>query len=129
MSDDTSSNQASNVTISDDLRKKFPDLIALILNSESMNDEERQYWVNILPIMTPEQIQNLRDILDNEKKQLADIDKKYSSQIDTASDQERIAKTDSSRKKRREERSEKEEEHEKNEDAQTEDLLKKIEQL
>ena len=128
MTDDGSSS-ASNLTISDDVRQKFPDLIDLIVKSESMNDEERQYWINILPIMTPEQTQNLRDILDNEKKQLADIDEKYSSQTDAASDQELIAKTDASRQQRRAERTEKEEVHLKEEDAQTEDLLKKIEQL
>ncbi|MAE68272.1 MAG: hypothetical protein QF793_00505 [Candidatus Peribacteraceae bacterium] len=129
MADDASSGSASGVTIPDDLRQKFPDLCELILKSESMNDEERQYWVNILPIMTPEQVQNLRDILDNEKEQLADIDAKYSTQIDSASDQELIAKTEASRRKRRTEHAEQEEEHEKKEEEQTEDLLKKIEQL
>ncbi|MBT4120317.1 MAG: hypothetical protein HOG89_04880 [Candidatus Peribacter sp.] len=126
---DDGSNPASNLTISDDVRQKFPDLIDLIVKSESMNDEERQYWINILPIMTPEQTQNLRDILDNEKNQLADIDEKYSSQTDAASDQELIAKTDATRQQQRAERSEKEEQHLKEEDSQTEDLLKKIEQL
>jgi len=47
-----------------------------------MNDEERQYWVNILPIMTPEQVQNLKDILDNERKQLSAIDQKYAKEIE-----------------------------------------------
>lgn len=65
------------VTISDELRSKFQELITLILGSESMNDEERQYWINILPVMTPEQIANLRQILQNEKEQLAAIDAKY----------------------------------------------------
>jgi gamma-glutamylcysteine synthetase len=129
MPDDKSSASDSKVTIADELRAKFPDLVQLILSSESMNDEERQYWVNILPIMTPEQVQNLRDILDNEKKQLADIDKKYSSQIDASTTQESIAKTGASRKKRRDELSDQEEKHEKSEDAQTEDLLNKIDQL
>lgn len=128
MTDDSSSS-ASGVTISDDLRTKFPDLIDLILKSESMNDEERQYWVNILPIMTPEQVQNLRGILDNEQKQLAAIDEKYSAQIGNGNNKDLIAKTEASIKQRREERSEQEELHEKKEDAQTEDLLKKIEQL
>ena len=128
MTDDSSSS-ASGVTISDDLRTKFPDLIDLILKSESMNDEERQYWVNILPIMTPEQVQNLRGILDNEQKQLARILEKYSAQIGNGNNKDLIAKTEASIKQRREERSEQEELHEKKEDAQTEDLLKKIEQL
>lgn len=126
---DDSSGSASGITISDDLRTKFPDLIELILQSESMNDEERQYWVNILPIMTPEQVQNLRDILDNEKAQLSAIDEKYSSQLDAGQQKELIAKTEASRKERRESRSEKEEVYEKEEDVQTEELLKKIEQL
>lgn len=42
-----------------------------------MNLEERQYWVSILPIMTPEQIKNLEEILVHEKEQLAAIDAKY----------------------------------------------------
>lgn len=126
---DDSSGSASGVTISDDLRTKFPDLIALILQSESMNDEERQYWVNIMPIMTPEQLQNLRDILNNEQKQLAAIDDKYSAQIGNNNNKELIAKTEASIKGRREERSEQEEIHEREEYIQTEDLLKKIEQL
>ena len=122
-------NSSSGVTIPDDLRKKFPDLVELIVQSESMNDEERQYWVNILPIMTPDQVQNLRDILENEKKQLADIDKKYRTDIDASAAKDRIAETEASRKMRREERTDKEQEYERKEDEQTADLLKKIESL
>ena len=47
--------------------EKFPDLIQLIKETESMNDEERDYWFQILPIMTEEQIKKFRDILVNEK--------------------------------------------------------------
>jgi hypothetical protein len=129
MTDNSGSDAASELTISDDLRKKYPDLVDLIVHSESMNVEERQYWINILPIMTPEQVQNLRDILDNEKKQLADIDKKYGDQIGSASEKELIEKTEASIVERREARSEKEEEHERKEDVQTEELLNKIDQL
>lgn len=77
----TSDSSKPAVTIPEELKKKFPDLIALIIGSESMNDEERQYWVNILPVMTPEQIENLRQILQNEKDQLAAIDKKYAKEM------------------------------------------------
>ncbi len=75
---------ASALVIPTDIQEKFGDLVALIRQSESMNDEERQYWVNILPIMTPEQIQNLEDILLNEKQQLAAIDAKYAQQTNMA---------------------------------------------
>ena len=115
--------------IPEELKAKFPDLIDLILGSESMNNEERQYWINILPIMTPEQVQNLRDILDNEKKQLAEIDKKYATELSAEEEEELIAKTEASRKKKRAERSEMEEEHEKQEQEQTDALLSKIESL
>ena len=49
------------------VKDKFPDLIDLIKQTESMNDEEREYWFQILPIMTEDQIRKFRDILVNEK--------------------------------------------------------------
>lgn len=46
-----------------------------------MTDEERQYWVNILPAMTPEQRTTLEGILKNEKEKLAAIDAKYNADV------------------------------------------------
>jgi gas vesicle protein len=43
-----------------------------------MDDGERQYWIDVLPIMSEDQVQNLREILDNEKKQLAEAAAAYS---------------------------------------------------
>lgn len=63
--------------IPETVRSQYPDLIPLILETESMNDEERQYWFQILPIMTDEQVGKLREILINEKSQLANLDKEY----------------------------------------------------
>lgn len=71
----------STVVVPEDLRQKHSDLIDLILKSESMNDEERQYWINILPVMTPDQQGNLRTILQNERDQLAAIDVKYARDV------------------------------------------------
>ena len=110
-----------------DLQQKFGDLIALIKKSESMNDEERQYWINILPIMTPEQIQNLRDILENERKQLAAIDQKYQTEIEKLGDAEVVKQTEEERKKRRLERTGKETAHKEQEDKTADDILKQIE--
>ena len=42
-----------------------------------MNDEERQYWIDVLPIMTEDQLANLNSILGNEKKQIEEADKQY----------------------------------------------------
>ena len=117
---------AGNVVVPPDIQSRFPDLVELILHSESMNDEERQYWLNILPIMTPEQLQNLRDILDNEKKQLASIDAKYSTQIDQASSAEAVKQTDEERRKRREERQTQETAHREEEEKAAEALLQQV---
>lgn len=112
-----------------ELQQKFPELIALILGSESMNDEERQYWINILPIMNDEQTQNLQGILDNEKKQLAAIDKKYEKEIEQIGSGELARQTEELRRKRQQELHKQEAKAEQKEDEQTEDILKQIENL
>jgi len=114
------------VTIPDDLKAKFPELIALILGSESMNDEERQYWVNILPVMTPDQIQNLKDILTNEKDQLAAIDQKYAKEIEKIGTDKLLTATDDERKKKRDDRAKREQEHKEQEDSAASEILEKI---
>lgn len=129
MTDPASQGSASGLTIPEDLKQKYPDLIELIIQSQSMNTEERQYWINILPIMTPEQVQNLRDILTNEKKQLQEIDKKYSTQLDAAGEKEKAIRTEGEIKEKRAARQQKEEEFEREEEQQTEALLNKIESL
>lgn len=80
MADDASSTGTGPIPIvvPDDVRAKFGGLVDLIVASESMNDDERRYWIEILPVMSPEQIAKLQDILSREKEQLAAIDAKYS---------------------------------------------------
>lgn len=55
-----------------------PALVQLVMESESMNDSERQYWFNLMAIMTPDQVEKLRGILTREKQKLAEIEAKYS---------------------------------------------------
>lgn len=118
------------ITISDEIRTKFPDIIDLILGSESMNQEERQYWVNILPIMTPDQLQQLRDILQNECKQLAAIDAKYSKEIDAIGQEQFMKQVAEERRRRREERAKKERELEQTEEEKTEEsILQKMKNI
>lgn len=93
-----------------------------------MNDEERQYWINILPIMTPEQIQNLRHILDNEKTQLAAIDDKYGKEISALGQEELIRQADEKRRERRQKLQSTEQQEEEAEESKAEDLLKRIEE-
>ena len=61
--------------------KENPALIDLILKTESMKDEERKYWFQLLPIMSTEQVKKLQNILQNEKDQLTELDKKYESEV------------------------------------------------
>lgn len=123
----TPADNTQGLTIPPDVQAKFGDLVALILASESMNTEERQYWINILPIMTPEQITDLQTILVNEKTQLAAIDQKYAKEIDQMGKTQVAEQTEEERRRRRDERRSKEETHRAEEERNTEELLKKIE--
>lgn len=119
----------SNVQVPAELTAKFPVLIELILSSESMNDEERQYWVNILPVMTDEQIKNLYGILENEKNQLAAIDRKYSNEIEQIGQNELVRRTEEVRKKKMDERRQKEKADEEQDEKNTNTLLDEIDKL
>lgn len=67
--------------ISDEILAQYKELIDLILATESMDDDERQYWFDILPSMTNEQIDRLFNILDTEKKKLQKLEEKYQNEI------------------------------------------------
>lgn len=114
------------VTIPDEVKTKFPELIELIMGSESMNDEERQYWINILPVMTPEQTQNLKDILINERDQLQAIDRKYAKEIERIGSDQLVEKIEEERRRRREERTKQESQAKEEETERAEDILGEI---
>ena len=56
---------------------EYPELVEMILRSESMNDGERQYWFNLSEVMNAEQIEKLRGILTRERTKLSEIEAKY----------------------------------------------------
>jgi len=60
---------------------KYPDLVELIKKTESMSDDERDYWFQILPIMTEEQVTRLKTILAEESKQLSKLDDQYQDEL------------------------------------------------
>ena len=64
--------------------KEFPELVEMIKKSHSMDTEERQYWIDVLPIMSEDQVANLRDILDNEKRQIEEANRVYDEGMRTA---------------------------------------------
>jgi len=76
--------------IRDDIELQYPELIKLILNTESMDDEERQYWFDIMPSMSDEQIDRLFNILETERKKLEELEIKYQEEIKTLNDKHLI---------------------------------------
>ena len=76
--------------ISEELQAKYPELIALIKATESMDDDERQYWFDIMPSMTDTQIDRLYDILETERKKLQELEVKYQKEIKTLNEKHLI---------------------------------------
>ena len=68
-------------TIDDEILAKYDELIKMILATESMDDDERQYWFDIMPSMTDEQVDRLYNILDTERKKLQELELKYQKEI------------------------------------------------
>lgn len=67
--------------ISDDVQSEYGELIQLILETESMDDDEKQYWFDIMPSMTNEQVDRLYNILETERKKLEVLEDKYQKEI------------------------------------------------
>lgn len=111
------------------VREKFPDLVKLIYETESMNDEEREYWLKIMPIMTEEQIVKFRNILVNEKDQLTKLDKEYEKDINRM-DQKHAQEFDEVKMKEKLKTLKEEESKDQKSEAQAEeDVLNKLQNL
>lgn len=63
------------------VKEKYADLVELVKTTESMDDQEREYWFQIMPIMTDDQIEKFRNILITEKTQLQELDKEYEDEL------------------------------------------------
>ena len=57
------------------IRENYPNLIKMIFETKSMDQEEREYWLQIMPIMSEDQVTKLLEIMTNEKQQLDEIGK------------------------------------------------------
>jgi len=111
------------------VRDKFSDLVKLIYETESMNEEEREYWLKIMPIMTEEQIVKFRNILVNEKEQLAKLDKEYENEINKI-DKKHLAEFDEAKMKEKLKNIKEEEaKHNASETAEEEAVLNKLQNL
>jgi len=83
------------------IRENFPDLIKLIFETESMDAEEREYWLQIMPIMSEEQIVKFREIMVNERDQLQKIDSQYNQQMSGMQAKKPVQKLDEAKLRER----------------------------
>jgi len=58
-----------------------PKLIDLIINTESMNNQETKEWLEQLPLMSKESIDRLFNILKEEENKLNALEEKYQNEI------------------------------------------------
>lgn len=68
-------------TIIDEIEQQYSELVKLVLATESMDNSEKQYWFDILPSMTDDQIDRLFDILETERKKLEELEIRYQEEI------------------------------------------------
>ena len=123
------SSKGQKYTIPTIVKEKFPDLVQLIKETESMNDEEREYWYQILPIMTEDQIKKFRDILVNEKEQLTRLDKEYEDELTKLNEKHMIEWKEFETKEKRKTLTDAEQKSKTQEKAEEEDLLKRLSQV
>lgn len=116
-------------SIPENVTKKFSDLIALTLQTESMDDAEREYWYQILTVMTDEQINKLRNILVNEKEQLIRLDEEYNADLKKLNDKHMLEWEDFTRRQKRKEISEAETESEITEKEKEAQLLQELDKM
>lgn len=90
-------------TILDEIQTEYPELVKLILGTESMDNNEKQYWFDILPSMTDEQVDRLFDILETERRKLEELEVRYQEEIKNLNEKHLIEwqefQTNESRKK------------------------------
>lgn len=124
--DDSTAGSTSGLQVPTETARQFEEIITLIRQSQSMNDEERQYWVDILPVMTPDQVRQLRDILINERDQLAAIDAKYAQQLNQNRPSESVLRMEQDRRQQRSARSAHEQEEREKAEQKAAEILDTI---
>lgn len=112
--------------IPEDMQKKYPVLIDLVLTTESMTDDERQYWFQIMPVMSEQQLLKFQNILETEKKQLQRLDQEYEDQLKKLNTRHLIEWQEFETREKRKEIEEAEKSAEGDEKKAEEDLLKQL---
>lgn len=119
----TGTSSFGSFSVPQEVQEQFPDLVPQILASPSMDDEERKYWFSVLPIMTEDQIKELRDILKTEQDRISLLEKgEATTNID-------IQQVEEERHRKYEEQKNMEQESRENDDQEAEDLLNALEEI
>lgn len=122
-------NATIGLQIPEETQKQFGEIIAMIQESPSMNQDERQYWIDALPVMTPDQVANLKNILENEKKQIQEVNKNYQQGLQKEGEKLKSTFDEAAYLEKRRLRQEAEKAHEAEEQLQEAEILKQIQQL
>lgn len=77
-------------TILDEIQVRFPELVDLILTSESIDNNQKQYWLDILPSMTNEQIDRLFNILMTERQEIERLDLQFEQDVKALNERHQI---------------------------------------
>lgn len=107
--------------------EKYPDLIQMLFASESLDFDEKKYWMELFPVMSEEHVTKLREILENERKEMAKLDEEYAQGKKLFADAtpiDRTAEIEEARKRREEE-----EAHQRKELSEEEELLSQLHNL
>lgn len=111
-------------TILEEIQAQYAELCKLVLNTESMDNNEKQYWFDILPSMTDEQIDRLFDILETERRKLEELEVKYQEEIKNLNEKHIIEWQDFQSKENRKKVADAEAQDRKDDDA--DDVLKML---
>lgn len=68
-------------TVDCKIERKYPELVKLVLEADSIDNKEKQEWLDVMPRMTEEQIDRLFDILETERVKLSELEIRYQEEI------------------------------------------------
>jgi hypothetical protein len=116
-------------TIPKKVIEKYAHIVNLVIETQSMNDDERQYWFQILPIMSNEQVEKFQSILITEKEQLAKLDREYEEELEKLNQKHLLEWKEYESREKRKKRKEQEEKEQVEEEAHEEELLNKLDEV
>ena len=77
----------SGFQVSDKILGKYTKELPLLVNTETLDSQEKQYWLDLLPHMSDDHINRLFIILSHEKQKLAEVEKKYQEEVRLANEE------------------------------------------